>query len=134
MQYVSEEVDEDIPIMTFDSRQEFDQYAEIFAREPVGLLERQMYRFVVFHLDRESRSGVLVVLSHLISDAWTFGLMANQIDVAYRGLAGETDEALPETRKRFAMRPRNNILRLRAMKKIRNTGMRNILPVLRSAL
>ncbi len=94
MQYVSEEVDEDIPIMTFDSRQEFDQYAEIFAREPVGLLERQMYRFVVFHLDRESRSGVLVVLSHLISDAWTFGLMANQIDVAYRGLAGETDEAL----------------------------------------
>lgn len=106
MQYISEEVDEDIPIMTFDSRQEFDQYAEIFAREPVGLLERQMYRFVVFHLDRESRSGVLVVLSHLISDAWTFGLMANQIDAAYRGLTGETDEALPETRKRFAMRRR----------------------------
>ncbi len=35
---------------------------------------------------------------------------------------------------RISYNPRNNILRLRAMKKIRNTGMRNILPVLRSAL
>ena len=46
-----------------------------------------MYRFAVF--DVGDRSGILVLLSHLVSDAWTFGLMANQLDQAYRKLAGE---------------------------------------------
>lgn len=55
-----------------------------------------MYRFVVFHLEKEDRSGILVALSHLISDAWTFGLMANQIDAAYRQLAGEEGVTLLE--------------------------------------
>jgi len=41
----------------------------------------------------ENRSGILVVLSHLIADAWTFGLMANQVDAAYHRLAGDTENA-----------------------------------------
>ena len=45
------------------------------------------YRFTIF--DVGDRSGILVLLSHLVSDAWTFGLMANQLDQAYRKLAGE---------------------------------------------
>lgn len=87
-QYVSEEVNEDIPVRTFRTREEFDAYAETCAKDPIGLSERQMYRFVVFHLEQENRSGILAVLSHLISDAWTFGLMANQLDAEYRRLAG----------------------------------------------
>lgn len=95
-QYVSEEVSEDIPVRTFRSREEFDAYAADCAKDPIGLSERSMYRFVVFHLEQESRSGILAVLSHLISDAWTFGLMANQMDATYRRLAGEGDVALLE--------------------------------------
>ncbi len=95
-QYVSEEVNEDIPVRTFRTREEFDAYAETCAKDPIGLSERQMYRFVVFHLEQENRSGILAVLSHLISDAWTFGLMANQLDAEYRRLAGEGDVILLE--------------------------------------
>lgn len=91
-QYVSDEVDEAIPIIEFASMDEFDCYAEAFAKEPLGLIERQMYRFVVFQMG--SKSGILVVLSHLIADAWTFGLMANEVDVAYHNLAEGTDNVL----------------------------------------
>lgn len=91
-QYISDEAIESIPIMEFASREEFECYAKNFAQEPIGLIERQMYRFVVFHLD--SGSGVLALLSHLVSDAWTFGLLANQIDVAYCRLVERTDISL----------------------------------------
>ena len=93
-QYISEAEAEPVPALIFASRQEFDQYAEDFARKPIGLVERPMYRFVVFYLEKENRSGILVTLSHLVSDAWTFGLMANQLDAAYRGLAGEGEYSL----------------------------------------
>ncbi len=88
-QYVSEEISENIQVMTFASTDEFDSYAEQFAKEPLGLVDRTMYRFVVFQIGKQS--GILVVLSHLISDAWTFGLMANQVDAAYRMLAERTE-------------------------------------------
>ncbi len=85
MQYVSEEADENIPVKIFKSVEEFDCYAEKFAKEPIGLIHCPMYRFIVFEIG--NKSGILVVLSHLISDAWTFGLMANQIDAAYTKLS-----------------------------------------------
>lgn len=86
-QYITEEVTDEIPVIEFASMEEFDSYAEEFAKAPIGLEDRTMYRFVVFQV--EDQSGILVVLSHLISDAWTFGLMANQVDAAYRILTGE---------------------------------------------
>ena len=88
-QYVSSEIEENIPIMEFSSMAEFDGYAEKFAKEPLGLMNRQMYRFVVAQIG--NKSGILVVLSHLIADAWTFGLMANEVDVAYHNLAEGMD-------------------------------------------
>lgn len=89
MQYVAEEADEAFPVRSFRSREEFDAFAEDCAKKPIGLSDENMYRFVVFHLEQEDRSGVLAVLSHLVADAWTFGLMAHQVDAAYRWLAGE---------------------------------------------
>ena len=88
-QYVSEEKIEEIPFMTFDTMDELDSYAKQFAKEPIGLCDTAMYRFVIFQV--ENQSGVLVVLSHLISDAWTFGLMANQVDVLYHMLEAGQD-------------------------------------------
>lgn len=88
-QYVSDEIDENILVKTFSSMEEFDSYAEKFAREPLELTGRFMYRFVVFNI--ENRSGILVLLSHLIADAWTFGLMAKQLDEAYHILVSDTE-------------------------------------------
>lgn len=88
-QYVSDEIDENIPVKTFSSMKEFDNYAEEFARRPLELTGRFMYRFVVFNV--EGKSGILVLLSHLIADAWTFGLMAKQLDEAYHILADDVD-------------------------------------------
>ena len=91
VQYISDELEE-IPVMTFETMDEFESYAEIMVKQPIGLNNTAMYRFVVFQV--ENRSGILVALSHLISDAWTFGIMANQVDAAYHNLAEGTDNEL----------------------------------------
>lgn len=83
-QYISDEIMENIPVLSFASIKEFDRYAEDFAKKPMELIDSVMYRFVVFHV--ENTSGVLVVLNHLIADAWTFGLMAEQLNEAYINL------------------------------------------------
>lgn len=84
-QYVVNEINDEIPVMSFPSMEEFDAYAEKMAKKPLGLADRAMYRFSVFTVD--GKSGILAVLSHLISDAWTFSLMVNQVDAAYREIA-----------------------------------------------
>lgn len=93
-QYVADEVNETIPVMTFSSMEEFNRYADKFAKEPIGLINQPMYRFVVFDIAEES--GILVVLSHLVSDAWTFGLMAKQVDEAYHMLVNADNTVLVE--------------------------------------
>lgn len=95
IQYVSENINEDIPSMTFASMEEFDRYAEKYAKEPIKLTDKYLYRFMIIEV--EGKSGVLVVLSHLISDAWTFSLMANQVDAAYHNLAEGEENVLLES-------------------------------------
>ena len=91
MQYVSESGESDIPVKVFATEAELDQFADSFAKAPIGLTNCAQYRFVVFELKK--RSGVLVVLSHLISDAWTFGLLAKEVDYAYQALEkGELED------------------------------------------
>ncbi|MDD5873180.1 MAG: amino acid adenylation domain-containing protein [Clostridia bacterium] len=82
-QYVSTEI-ADIPVMSFDTMEEYESYAKKFAKEPIGLIDCTMYRMVIF--DVAGMSGVLVAMSHLISDAWTFSVVAAQTDAAYRSL------------------------------------------------
>lgn len=92
MQYVSEKINEEIPSMTFVSMEEFDRYAEKYAKEPIKPSDKFLYRFMIFEV--EGKSGVLVVLSHLISDAWTISLLANQMDVIYHHIAAGEDNVL----------------------------------------
>ena len=80
-QYIMEESDIDIPVLSFDSEKNFDYYTEKFVKEPIGLIDRPMYCFEIFQMD--NKSGILVKLSHLVSDAWTMGLLVNQFDKAY---------------------------------------------------
>ena len=89
MQYVSDIVEE-IPDLSFATMQEYETYAKQFAKEPIGLTEKAMYRFVVIEV--ENHSGILVNLSHLISDAWTFSVMAKQVEQTYNALkTGQKD-------------------------------------------
>lgn len=89
VQYISDEIDENIPVMEFSSKEELDCFAEKFAREPLEVWDAPMYRFVIFQV--EGKSGVLVLLNHLIADAWTFGMVANQFEAFYHEAAGESD-------------------------------------------
>lgn len=93
-QYVSEEIECDFPVLEFSFMEELDDYAEKFAKEPLELMEQKMYRFAVFHL--KDRSGILVLLSHLVADAWTFGLMAKRLDEASREIAKGEDISLEQ--------------------------------------
>lgn len=43
-----------------------------------------MYRIIIF--DVADVSGILVAMSHLICDAWTFSIIAGQVDKAYNNL------------------------------------------------
>ena len=89
VQYVSDEIDENIPVMEFSSMGEFDCFAEKFAGEPLKVWDVPMYRFVIFHV--EEKSGVLVLLNHLIADAWTFGMVPNQFEAFYYEATGKSD-------------------------------------------
>ena len=88
VQYISKKLEE-IPVMSFATMDKFDNFAENFAKNSIGLNDKAMYRFVVFQVG--DRSGILAVLSHLISDAWTFSLIAGQVDEMYHNLAEGMD-------------------------------------------
>ena len=86
LQYVSECTHVDIPFVRFNTRKEFDAFADSYAKKPIGLIENQMHQFTVFEV--EGKSGVLVAASHLVSDAWTFSIFAREVTLFYGLLAG----------------------------------------------
>ncbi len=89
-QYVAEYTYVNIPVKQFKNEAEFENYASKCAVTPIGLLDRNMYRFEIVCIC--GKVGVLVALSHLISDAWTFSLLVREMDKAYQGLVGNETE------------------------------------------
>ena len=81
-QYLADETELTIPVNNFSSEAELDAYATEQAGNPIGLTDRAMYRFEIFTIGE--KTGILATLSHLISDAWTFSILANEVDKAYR--------------------------------------------------
>ncbi len=77
-QYVKEYSYVDIAVKKFGSEAEFDKYARECAKIPIELCESDMYRLEIVQV--ENQVGVLAVLSHLVSDAWTFSILAKEID------------------------------------------------------
>jgi hypothetical protein len=76
-QYTEEYTDKNYTFIQFKSKEEFETYAKSFALTPFEMKNSSMYRFVIFELNGES--GILSCLSHLISDAWTFSLLAKGV-------------------------------------------------------
>lgn len=84
----------EIPFREFESMNEFDEFANTLAKEPIGLIDKQMFRVLMIEVD--GKSGIIFVASHLICDAWTFSLLIREIDSCYRriksGVAGNDTE------------------------------------------
>ncbi len=94
MQYVQKYSYVDIPLHEFANDRDFEAYAKVFAANPIGLLEQDMYRIEIVSVGE--KSGILAVLSHMISDAWTFSLIVSEIDKAYWNLADGGEDGLSE--------------------------------------
>ncbi len=77
VQYITEYEYVDFPFIFFNNRANFERYAQDFAKRPFKMTDSPMYRFLIFELN--GTSGVLACLNHLISDAWTFSLLAKGI-------------------------------------------------------
>lgn len=85
---------EDIPVKQFSSKELFEQYATNSALKSFGMIESSLYRFTIFQIG--TQTGVLAVLSHLISDAWTFSLMARQLYMVYQNLSAGIGNCLED--------------------------------------
>ncbi len=83
-QYVKEYSHIDIPNHKFVDDKAIETYAKELVAQPIGLEEDDMYRFEIVSVGK--KTGILVVLSHLISDAWTFSLLVKEIDEIYQDL------------------------------------------------
>lgn len=71
-----------VPFMVFESDAAFQQYAEEYAKQPFDLYNAKMFRFTIFELN--SKTGILLCSSHLVSDAWAVSLMAKQVYHLYQ--------------------------------------------------
>ena len=88
-QVFSSVIDFDVDIKSFETMDDFEVFAKDEAQRPfIG--NGQLFRFIVVVV--KGRVGILAVLSHLISDAWSFGLMANGILEVYSALSNGMDE------------------------------------------
>ena len=94
-QYVEKYSPADIPVRRFENIKQLEQYVREVAKTPVRLLNNVMYRFEIVCVGTEA--GILPILNHLISDAWTLSLIAKQVHEAYRSLDGECGQSYDET-------------------------------------
>lgn len=94
VQYIHNYSYEKLDFMEFNSYDEFNCFGEEYARKPFELLDSHMYRFIVFELC--GKSGVLLCASHLISDAWTYSVLAKNTFYIYNCLMQGKTVDLPK--------------------------------------
>lgn len=71
----------DIPYKNFSTWQAFETFGQKYSKIPMDGLDQPVYRFLIF--DVENKSGVFLCASHLISDAWSIGIIAGKIGEYY---------------------------------------------------
>ncbi len=80
-QYVKEYTYRNINIRKFTSYSKCVDYAKEMTSKPISSYSENMNFFEIIRLD--SQVGILAIFSHLVSDAWTFGLIIREIENAY---------------------------------------------------
>ncbi len=81
-QKVSEYSPQEIEVLHFESKDDFNKYAEKLAKEPMDVYSSLFYAVGVIVGDEY---GVLVKIHHLISDAWTLSLLGTQFSAIMNG-------------------------------------------------
>lgn len=81
-QYVTEYQEQDIDVLNFNSKEELDDYAAEYAKEPLDFYGSLCDVKIVVLPDRK---GILAKLHHFISDAWTLSLIGTQFNKLLNG-------------------------------------------------
>ena len=84
MQYVSREWNRKVNFEKFDSEEQIREYGENLAHKSFGADNSEMFIITVFELSENS--GVMLCASHLISDAWTYSILAKDTLEIYNNL------------------------------------------------
>ena len=86
-QTVKEYLEQDFEVLTFKCVDDFTNYAENYAKEPIDIYGSLCYMKIVLV---ENNYGILVKLHHIIGDAWTMSILAKQFNALL-------NEEVPET-------------------------------------
>lgn len=81
MQYVSKDSTKP-DYLIFDSRQAMREYCQKQAHIPFRANGAEMFRMTIFELPEST--GIILCASHLISDAWTYSILANDVYSIYQ--------------------------------------------------
>lgn len=84
VQYVSMEYGKGVCFKEFSSRDEMRKYCRKQARMPFEMDGSEMFRMTVFELP--DRTGIMLCASHLVSDAWTYSILAKDVYDIYKQL------------------------------------------------
>lgn len=76
-QHITEYTEQNIEVLSFNSKEELDDYASKYAKEPLNLYGSLCDAKIVVLPDKK---GILVKLHHFISDAWTLSLIGTQFN------------------------------------------------------
>jgi len=82
MQYIAPYTKKEVKVMRFNSSDDFDKWINTLARTPFDIGEALSEVAVI---EVEGRIGYILHQHHLISDAWTIGILANTVAKALKG-------------------------------------------------
>ena len=89
MQEVTDDIPCDTEVKVFSKKEDFQQFAQVEAETPIPYMEK-LSKFYIVRLP--DSYGILVKFHHLIGDAWSLSLLADQMSQL---LAGKTPVAFP---------------------------------------
>lgn len=76
MQKILPYTEENIDVLHFDTRAEYEDWAKAQAKKPLDVFGK-LYRFYIVTVN--DRTGVFCSMHHIIGDAWTMGLIAERL-------------------------------------------------------
>lgn len=91
-QYVSAYEPEEFSCRSFASMDELDVYADHMAKTPMPMADAKMYRFTIVTVGVQT--GVLLCANHLITDAWTFSILANEVEAYCKEMIEEANDSI----------------------------------------
>ena len=89
-QFISDIISYEPEVIRLDSIQELKELENKVAKTSFNLLDSNLFLFKVFKL-KDGTGGIKGHLHHLISDAWSFGIMSKQLKDIYEKLLSKED-------------------------------------------